>query len=127
MPRIVSILSCLLLLGAAIGCSQQTENAVYGTIHYDDGTPLSQGELIFDDGSYSDIAPIDSEGNFAVEKGLPAGTYKITLGGVLEPDATGNYAPIVHKRYLDYRSTDLSIQVPMTTEGTEVVIDRPKK
>ena len=117
---------CLLLLVGGLGCSQQTENPVFGTVEYSDGTPMAQGELIFDDGKYSDIAPIDSQGNFAVEKGLPAGTYKVTLGGVMEPDAKGNYSPIVNKRYLEYKSTDLNVTVPLNDEAVKFVIDRPK-
>lgn len=119
--------ACVLLLAGGMGCSQMTENPVYGTVEYSDGTPMAQGELIFDDGKYSDIAPIDSEGNFAVVKGLPAGTYKVTLGGVMEPDAKGNYSPIVHKRYLKYKSTDLNVTVPMKDEPVKFVVDRPKK
>lgn len=119
--------ACFILLASGIGCSQQTENPVFGTVHYADGAPMAQGELIFDDGKYSDIAPIDTQGNFSVVKGLPAGTYKVTLGGVMEPDAKGNYSPIVHKRYLEYKSTDLKVTVPMGDEPVNFVIDRPKK
>lgn len=117
----------LVLLVSGIGCSKQTENAVFGTVEYSDGTPMAQGELIFDDGKYSDIAPINTDGKFSVEKGLPAGTYKVTLGGVMEPDARGNYAPIVNKRYLEYKSTDLSVTVPLGDEPVTFVLDRPKK
>ncbi|QDU76583.1 hypothetical protein Pan97_36350 [Bremerella volcania] len=127
MTRFILLAPCLLLLVSGMGCSQQTENAVFGTVEYSDGTPMAQGELIFDDGTYSDIAPIDAEGNFSVAKGLPAGSYKVTLGGVMEPDAKGNYSPIVHKRYLEYKSTDLNLTVPMEDEPVKFVIDRPKK
>ncbi|WP_146115719.1 MULTISPECIES: carboxypeptidase regulatory-like domain-containing protein [Pirellulaceae] len=127
MKRTLLLAACLLLLIGGMGCSQQTENAVFGTVQYADGTPMAQGELIFDDGKYSDIAPIDSEGNFSVVKGLPAGTYKVTLGGVMEPDAKGNYSPIVHKRYLEYKSTDLNVTVPLGDEPVKFMIDRPKK
>lgn len=127
MTRLTLLAPCLLLLVSGLGCGQQSENAVFGTVEYSDGTPMAQGELIFDDGQYSDIAPIDTEGKFSVEKGLPTGTYKVTLGGVMEPDEKGNYSPIVHKRYLEYKSTDLNVTVPLKGEPVKFVIDRPKK
>lgn len=127
MRQLLCLVPCLLVLVIAAGCGGPGENRVHGSIQFDDGTPLDKGELIFDSGTYSDIASVDDQGQFEVEQGLPPGTYKITLGGVMLPDAKGNYAPIVHPRYLEYQSTDLSVTVPMGDNPLQLVIDGPKK
>lgn len=127
MLRQLFVITGLLFLPLATGCGPTVENRVFGTVKFEDGSPLDVGELIFDNGSYSDIAPLNEKGEFSVEKGLPKGEYKVTLGGVTLPNEKGQYQPIVAKDYLDYQSTDLKITVPQGDKPVEFVIQKPKK
>ncbi|EAQ79128.1 hypothetical protein [Blastopirellula marina] len=123
--QIALSLCTLPLLMFAIGCGQGGAT-VRGKVQFEDGSPLTQGELIFDSGTYSEIAPIDDQGNFTIAKGLPDGNYKIIVQGASEGDYT---APkmLIDKRYIDYRSTDLELNVEGSASDIVLTVDRPKK
>ncbi|PQO44296.1 hypothetical protein [Blastopirellula marina] len=117
---------CLLALAAfAIGCGE-SGSIIQGKVQFSDGSPLTVGELIFDDGAYSEVAPIDDQGNFTILKGMPDGIYKITIQGAAE----GEYAnpkPLVDNRYIDYGTTDLELTVQGSARDIVLTVDRAKK
>lgn len=110
----------------AAGCFGSSGPGVSGVVQFEDGQPLTVGNLMFDNGKYSDFAVIDDKGNFRVENGLPEGNYKVSIQG----DAAGTYSspePRVNSRYLSPQSTDLEIVVPSTTGPYKLVVEKPGK
>lgn len=116
--------SAVLMLGLA-GCGNGRP-PLKGTVAFPDGAALTKGELIFDDGTYSDFAAIDGEGRFVVDNGLPAGTYKVLIQGA----AQGEYdspRPLVDKRYFQPETTDLEVVIGEKNAALRLTVDRPPK
>ena len=65
---------------------------VIGHVQFDDGTPLTVGEVIFESATQQARGPIDKSGNYVMETikkgdGVPPGNYRVYVGGAVE--ATG--------------------------------------
>ncbi|MDO5581163.1 MAG: hypothetical protein Q4G69_08495 [Planctomycetia bacterium] len=130
-----------------IGCSGNCP--VQGTVTYsDDGSPLNQGYLIFDNGKVSGRAEIQSDGTYAAGlknpgSGLPKGTWYITVLGAEKraeakpsKDATGNVmismkpdsiTPLIDEKYKRAETSGLSITVDGSVKKFDLKVDRPKK
>lgn len=109
------------LLNAGCGTGNPS---VSGNVKFEDGSPLTVGIITFDSGTYSSHADIGADGSFTIEGGLPADSYKITLGG----DAMGSYddpTPMVQKSYGNYDTTDLEQEVKSSGNEIEVVVKKP--
>ena len=75
-------LFCLLLL-FAIGCGGHP--SVGGKVTFPDGSPLTEGQVLFESASLVAQGTIQKDGTYTIrtgeEKGVPAGTYKVSIGG----------------------------------------------
>ena len=74
----------LSVLCACIGCSQGTQTT--GTVRFDDGTPITQGSVVFNSSTESFFGTITSDGRYTTggekeKQGLPDGTYTVWLSG----------------------------------------------
>ena len=72
----------LIFLCAVVGCSQGT--LITGTVHFDDGTPVTKGSVVFDSAKESFFGTISSEGNYTTgrnkeKQGIPDGNYTVWL------------------------------------------------
>lgn len=139
----------IFLLGMAgmIGCSGNCP--VQGKITYsDDGSSVSQGYLIFDNGKENGRAEINADGSYTAGlkkpgEGIPKGTWNITILGAEKrveakptKDAMGavmismkpdSITPLIDEKYKRPETSGLSITVDGSVEQFDFKVDRPKK
>ena len=78
----------LLLVVSLVGCSRPGP-AVTGKVTFTDGSPLTVGEVLFDNGSILARATIQPDGSFSLGmvkdgEGVPVGQYKVSIFGALD-------------------------------------------
>ena len=111
---VVSLLLCVVLSGCGDGSLR-----VSGKVTFPDGSPLIRGTVVFDSGSFTNKAVLDSNGQYNIE--VPTGQYKVyfTFTSVRdetfvpppdEPDAQ-RYIELIHSSYTTLNSTALSCDV----------------
>lgn len=76
------------LLLAMVGCGKNV--AVTGNVSFEDGQPLTKGQVMFTDGTHSAFGNIDEKGNFKMGMikdgdGVPPGSYKVYITGATKP------------------------------------------
>jgi hypothetical protein len=73
----------LFLIVFAVGCGPN--NKVTGKVTFPDGSPLTEGEVIFESPTLMAKGSIKKDGTYVMEtgelKGVPQGTYQVSLGG----------------------------------------------
>jgi len=117
----------LVLLGFIAGCSDGGTE-VKGKVSFKDGSPLSTGTVVLDDGSVSFRGGIGSDGTYTI-KGVPEGQYNVaivgavsgdTTTGVMEYDEEGNYIepetteskPLIAEKFNTSAESGLTVEVP---------------
>jgi len=90
MKKRLYIIVGLLLLTIVQGCSKNC--TVTGKVTFPDGTPLDRGTVLFENDTMSARGPIKKDGTFTMisgdNKGVPKGTYKVSIGKLTEPTIT---------------------------------------
>jgi len=94
----------LIFLCYFVGCSQGT--LITGTVRYEDGTPITHGNVVFDSAKESFVGEITSDGKYATgrlkqNQGIPDGVYTVWLSSTEEREAF-SVGPAI-----DYRVTEL--------------------
>lgn len=77
---------CLLILVAAVGCGDKVP--VTGKVTYEDGTPLTLGQIIFTDDYYMGRSDLDKNGEYSIHTlkrndGIRKGTYRVYITGAI--------------------------------------------
>ncbi|MDR1271326.1 MAG: hypothetical protein LBK82_17605 [Planctomycetaceae bacterium] len=130
----------LSLLLFFIGCGEPLHK-VTGTVKYDDGSPVTLGNVSFDSDKFSFSSTIDANGYFSSpgqkSKGIPEGTYRVYLTGTTKvpniPDARGTFTqgtpePTVAEKYCSAATASLTFEAkPGGTKTFDIVVERPKK
>jgi hypothetical protein len=114
-----------------VGCSGKVQ--LSGTVTFDDGTPLTNGAVIFATETFSAKGNIGADGKYVmgtnnINDGLPAGKYKVYIEGGTEYITTDNVETIrslIDDDYSDYGTTPLTCEVPVA--GNKFDIKVPKK
>ncbi|MDR1491797.1 MAG: hypothetical protein LBT05_03625 [Planctomycetaceae bacterium] len=127
-------LSCLLL----VGCNNGTK--ITGTIKFSDGTPVTKGQVVFDNGNNSYFGAISSAGTYVTGgnqtvEGIPNGSYKVWLAGTETADnKTGANGTItsytvtqtVAKKFTSLNTTDLKFEVkPGGAKTFDITVEKP--
>jgi hypothetical protein len=109
---------------------------ITGSVKYTDGTPVTLGQVVFDNGVKSYFGQIradgtySSGGNKAVE-GIPDGSYKIWLSGTIDGSAEGNDPDYsgrltIAKKYISPATTDLTFEVKSGgTKVFDITVEKP--
>ena len=125
-------LFCLLLTG----CSDRVP--LEGKVTFaDDGSPLTCGTVLFDNGTILARGPIQSDGTYAVglEKegdGIPPGTYQVSIVDAAEEIPSGSdyvppsYEKLIHEKYFSKDSSGLEVSVDASTERFDIEVERPE-
>jgi hypothetical protein len=119
------LFSTAALFAGMTGCSGHV--GLSGTVVYSDsGEPVTSGEIQFSAGTFLARAMIQPNGSFRTgtykaSDGLPPGTYNVAIYSVNE-----HTIPLIHPRYGDWRTSELTITVDKTTTGVEFKVDRPE-
>ena len=124
----------LVLFGIAAVCFSGCGGGsrVTGQVNFDDGTPLTVGEVIFESATIQARGPIDSSGKFVMGMikegdGVSKGHYRVYIGGAAKPTGKqllyypgGEPIPTDQPRtYPEMRSLiDLKYTTPATSELT---------
>lgn len=134
-------------LTGIIGCGGNCP--VQGKVAYsDDGSPVTQGNLIFDNGKENGRGEIKADGTYVAgfkktNDGLPKGTWNISIlgaekrveakpvkdamGSTMIPMQPDSITPLIDEKYKRPETSGLSITVDGSTKQFDFKVDRPKK
>jgi hypothetical protein len=127
----------LLLLLGLVGCGRYYP--VSGKVTLDDGTPVTDGLVIFEQAEAGDKDPvmargeIKSDGSFQLSSvkpgdGLPTGKYRalVTPKGDLEGAAAGKKPVMPYdQRYTDFKTSHLEFEVKEGSNDFPITLKRP--
>jgi len=95
MKKRLTIFFGLFLFTLALGCGKNC--SVTGKVTFSDGTPLDRGTVLFENDSMAARGTIKKDGTFTMisgdNKGVPKGTYKVSIGRLTEPTITTTPSP----------------------------------
>jgi len=123
------VLFCLVFAG----CGNRVR--LEGTVTFsDDGSPLTCGMVLFDDGQIVARGPIKSDGSYAVgvdreNDGIPPGTYKVSIVDAAETIPSGSdYVPPSYKKLIDDKyffndTSELNVAVDASTKRFDIVVE----
>jgi len=102
----------LVAIGALVMCGcggDSTGYPVKGTVKFADGSPLTKGVIVFDNGQTSAMGELKPDGTFELTNGAEPGTHTIFFSG----EATGgDYGkPLVATKYISPAQSDLRVEV----------------
>jgi len=140
-----TLLFCVL---AAVGCDGNVK--VTGKVTFPDGTPLSTGQVVFENEKHSAMGKLSEDGSYTLgtqkeSNGIPKGKYRIAITGAVTygdaptpspASATGAYNPgansatlpasisLIHR---NYRSTETSgLEVDVKGNMThDITVEKP--
>lgn len=123
-------LTVLVLTIGAGGCGGYP--TVTGRVTFSDGTPLSVGEVILDNGRNMGRGAIMPDGAFVIGfskpgNGIPAGTYRVAIYNATK-DGPGNW--VVDPKYIDPKTSGIVFEVQPRRRNVltfEVEPNRPAK
>ena len=145
-------LSAVLLWVAGCGPSGPAVEPVSGTVKFADGSPLTQGKIVFAPvagGDVVDVSPmgqVKEDGSYTLLtgefEGAPAGTYKVYFlgaesGGYVAQDDSGeddetvtdaDYSGgelLIHSKYLNPTTTDIEVEVKPGGGDIAITVDKP--
>ncbi|MDR3108569.1 MAG: hypothetical protein LBU65_02610 [Planctomycetaceae bacterium] len=103
---------------------------VTGKVTYSDGSPLKEGFVIFESGTYQVFGKIDESGNYkmgedSAAKGIKSGDYKVRITAQSGGGSDG--APLVRHVAAKYENTETSGLV-CTVKGKttfDIVVEKP--
>jgi len=130
MRRFAALLMVLLL---AVGCSKGV--SVQGKVVFEDGTPLTRGEVRFVDGNKMFSGAIKKDGTFVMvgatpNSGIEPGTYEVAIVGAFEivsggaDDMYGTARPLIAPKYNDPQTSGLTFTVS-GNETAEFTVSPP--
>ncbi len=134
------VLLCIL---AAVGCGRNVP-AEGRVIFSHDGSPLTAGMVLFDDGKMNARGVIDKDGTFVMSSlkkndGLPPGTYRVSIVAAYEllpcpeneDDDPSNdiYPPpqirLIDEKYENVETSGIVVDVEKSTKSYEITVDKP--
>jgi len=90
MKKNLFIVFALFLLAVVQGCGSNC--TVTGKVTFPDGTPLDRGSVHFENEKLAAKGYINKDGTYSLitgeKKGIPAGSYKVSIGGLTQPTIT---------------------------------------
>ncbi|MDR3196376.1 MAG: hypothetical protein LBU34_00785 [Planctomycetaceae bacterium] len=138
MRKNVFIVSILWLMFCLTGCSDKIK--ISGTVTFSDGTPITKGNVVFDNGTESYFGTIKSDGTYVTGgnkqiEGIPNGTYKVWLAqteiteNISDADghvASYNVTQTVAKKFTSPNTTELTFEVKPDGQKTfDIVVEKP--
>jgi hypothetical protein len=86
MKRMYPLGLMILCLQLLLGCGGDGTHDVTGRVTFEDGSPLTKGEVVFEGEEFEAIGRIKEDGTYELSSygdgdGAPPGTYKVYLGG----------------------------------------------
>ena len=140
----MTLLFCVLLVA---GCHGNVK--VTGKVTFPDGTPLTTGQVVFENETLSAMGKLSEDGSYTIgtqkeKDGIPKGKYRVAITGAVTyasaptppPAASGAYNPgansqplpasvsLIHRKY---RSVETSgLEVDITGSRTyDITVEKP--
>ena len=122
----ISICIFSLFVLAAVGCSDHAK--VTGKVTFQDGSPLTAGEVVFEQEAFQAIGKIKPDGTYVMGSygtadGLPPGTYKVYITGAVSSEAVQTASK---KLGADGKYAKTTIPVPVFTKLVHPKYERPE-
>ncbi|MGL4595327.1 MAG: carboxypeptidase-like regulatory domain-containing protein [Thermoguttaceae bacterium] len=122
---LVSII-CLTCFGCGKGYTK-----VSGKVTLPDGTIVSRGEVYFEGENFSGFGTINKDGSYHIGalnngEGVPPGTYKIAVRGVLGyPDVNNPtiFYQAIDPKYSDIRFSGLTCEVEKKSKVHDIIVE----
>jgi hypothetical protein len=127
------------ILAFAAGCGKNC--SVSGKVTFPDGTPLTTGEVFFETEVFQAKGPIQSDGTYTMGSsnpgdGVPRGTYKVSIQGVVKPiiefsegsrtpKVTMPKTPLIDLKYTSGMNSGLTCEVKGRTKY-DITVEPPK-
>jgi len=117
-----------------VGCGQPP---LKGNVTFEDGSPLTSGMVVFDNGASMSRAPIQSDGTFIVgtnkeKDGISPGTYRVYITGAIEmlDNPSGRFPapsrPLIHSKYSSADTSGLSVTIDKSMSEWNITVEPPK-
>lgn len=138
MRKKIFIVSILWLMFCLIGCSGKTK--ISGTVTFSDGTPVTKGNVVFDNGTESYFGIIKNNGTYVTGgnkqiEGIPNGNYKVWLAQteIIENTLGANgrvtsykVTQTITKKFTSLNTTELTFEVKPDGQKTfDIVVEKP--
>ncbi|MDR1480940.1 MAG: hypothetical protein LBJ00_18600 [Planctomycetaceae bacterium] len=118
-----------------MGCGER-RTTITGLVKFTDGTPITRGFVIFDNGTNSFFGTIKENGTYAtgaekIVDGIPDGTYKVYLGKVngMKPNPQTRRVEkieVVNPKYCSVETTSLTFEVKRGGVKTfDIIVEKP--
>jgi hypothetical protein len=118
------------------GCGNDNAK-LKGKVTFEDGTPLTAGVVMFDNGVITASAPIQSDGTFTAgtsreNDGIPPGTYRVSISGAIEllDNPKGIFpAPsrlLIHSKLTNPETSGLTVTIDKSPQPYNIIVESPQ-
>lgn len=107
-----------------------------GKVTFEDGSPLTKGEVIFVTESFQAVGTIQEDGTYTVGSlgmadGLPPGTYRVYISDAVEYlggdiDSPMAAKPLVAAKYTAADTSGLTCEVPTENNRFDITVSPPE-
>jgi hypothetical protein len=122
------ILSLVLLAGCSHGRVQLGGKVTFS----DDGSPVTQGTIVFVQDAFQATGTIQPDGSYVVgsfstKDGLPPGNYAVWLYGITEILPGESERSLIDAKYESAETSGLTVQIDSATKNYDLKLDRNLK
>jgi hypothetical protein len=114
-----------------IGCGNPR---VTGNVTFSDGTPLSKGQVVFEDEKNTYIGKIQPNGAFRMGvlkdgEGIPSGKYKVAIYGandeeIVDPEAAPVVTPLIAPQFRSTKTSGIEYDISKSIK-IAIVVEKP--
>ncbi|MDR1923564.1 MAG: hypothetical protein LBQ66_04235 [Planctomycetaceae bacterium] len=118
-----------------VGCGSNTNIKVSGKVSFDDGSPLTVGNVIFENEKIFYTGAIQKDGSFRMGglkkgEGIPAGKYQVAVSRAMTIEFSGTAAPptiteLIAEKFRNTKTSGLEFDIQKKTTDIEIVVERP--
>jgi hypothetical protein len=131
MNKLYQYLALILCVCVLSGCGSKYVQFGGKVVFDDDGTPLTEGVVIFTTETFQAEGRLTENGTYQLgsltpKDGLPPGTYKVFISGAAEYLDNGTVIPFIHPDYLERTTTPLTCEVSRSgLKSFDIRVPRP--
>lgn len=124
---------CLLFLA---GCGAG-KYKLGGKITFEDGSPLTDGIVVFQNGGFESRGTIQKDGTYVVgslseNDGIPPGDYKVYIVNANENKGMGANAmpilvPLIHSKFANPNTSGLTFKVDGSKKDFDIIVTKPQR
>ncbi|WP_131282731.1 hypothetical protein [Blastopirellula marina] len=128
MTRLFGMITLLLATIVLVGCSGYSENRVIATVKFEDGTPLTSGQVRIVGDEFETFGYIQEDGTVdlgMIDGGVPDGVYQASIDAyAADPSGGVGRKSLVAKKFQSYETSGIQIEVSGDKE-IEIVVEKP--